>query len=99
MRVFGILLMLVSLWSCSEGQMEEFAFRKTLELSLLDLCGEEDKQCIAAVKSQISGCMEKSNWRKYLQDQDNEEELNRFTSEFYSCIVDEEGYPYFEPAA
>jgi len=96
MKTLGILLVSIFLWSCSESQVEEFAFRKTLELSLVDLCGEEDKKCIAAVKSQIGDCMEKSDWRKYFEDEDNEDELRRFTTEFYSCIVDEDGYPYFE---
>ena len=81
--------------SCSEGQVEEFAFRKTLELSLVKAC-EEDQECATAVKSQISDCMEKSDWRKYLQQEESEEALNRFTKTFYSCIVDSEGNPYFE---
>ncbi|MBO9492359.1 hypothetical protein J7384_18500 [Endozoicomonas sp. G2_1] len=96
MRVFLIFFLSIFLWSCSEAQVEEFAFRKTLEFSLVDLCGEEDKECIAAVKSQISGCMEESNWRKYLENQDDPEEVNRFVNEFYSCITDDEGNPYFE---
>lgn len=97
MKICGILFICLFLISCSEGGIEEFAFKKTLEISLIDLCGEEDKECIDAVKSQISGCMEKSNWRKYLESEDDQDELNRFTKEFYSCIVDKDGNPYFEP--
>lgn len=97
MKLVGIIFISLLLWSCSEGQIEEFAFRKTLEISLIDLCGEQDKECIAAVESQISGCMEKSDWRKYLENEDNKDELNRFTKAFYSCLVDEDGNPYFEP--
>lgn len=96
MRIIGILSVLLVLCSCSDEKIEEFAFRKTLEISLVDLCGEENKECIMAVKSQISACMEKSQWRKYLENEDNKEELNRFTKEFYACIVDKDGNPYFE---
>jgi hypothetical protein len=97
MRVVSILVVSLFLYSCNPDQLEEFAFRKTLELSLIDLCGEEDEECISAVKSQISDCMEKSDWKKYMENQDSEGELNRFTKKFYSCIVDVDGNPYFEP--
>ena len=95
MKIIGLLLMSLFLLSCSEGQIEELTFRKVLEYNLVESCGEEDKACITSVKSQIKGCMEKSNWRKYLENEESEEELNRFTKEFYSCIVDSEGDPYF----
>lgn len=86
----------VFLWSCSDAQVEEFFFRKTLEFSLVDLCGEEDQECIAAVKTQIDGCLEESDWRRYLAAEDNIEEENRFAKKFYSCITDDNGNPYFE---
>lgn len=97
MKIAGIIFVLFVLVSCSEGQIEEFAFRKTIEYDLVELCGIEEAECVAAVKDQVKGCMQKSNWRRYLEDQDNESELNRFTSKFYACIVDAEGNPYFEP--
>ena len=81
--------------SCNVGQVEELAFRKTLEYDLVNLCDKDDK-CINSVKTQIKGCMEKSDWRKFMENQDSNEELERFTDEFYSCIVDENGNPYFE---
>ncbi len=55
------------LLACSEDQIEELAFRKTLEYGLIDLCGEEDKACISAVETQSQSCMNKSNWRAYLE--------------------------------
>lgn len=102
MKIIGLLLMSFLLASCSEGQMadiEELAFRKTLEYSLAELCGEEDKACNAAVKEQVKSCMEKSDWRKFLDNEDDEDELDRFTTAFYLCIVDSEGNPYFEADA
>ncbi len=81
--------------ACSTEKMEEFVFKKTLALSLQELCGG-DEACDKALEEQITPCMEKSNWRAFLNNEDDEEELSRFTREFYSCIVDEEGKPYFE---
>ena len=79
---------------CSEARVEELVFRKTLEYDLVELC-EEDEACIASVKEQVKPCMEKSLWRDYLEDPENEEELKRFSIAFYACIVDEDGKPYF----
>ena len=95
MKKLSLILISLCLWSCSEGQVEEFAFRKTMEYSLVGLCGEEDQACINAIEAQISGCLEKSRWQDYVNSEDSEEELNRFTEEFYSCFIDEEGKPYF----
>lgn len=80
--------------ACSTEKMEEFVFKKTLELSLQELC-DGDEACDKAIEAQITPCMEKSNWRAFLNNEDDEEELSRFTREFYSCIVDEHGEPYF----
>ena len=97
MKAVGVLLVSLFLLSCSDKDLEEFAFRKTLEYKLVDLCGEEDKECIAAVEEQIKSCMLKSSWRDFLNNEENEEELKRFTHSFYLCIVDQDGHPYFEP--
>lgn len=97
MRYFFVFLIVFLLTSCEPGMLEETVFRYTLEKGLLSTCGDEDKACQEAVKSQISACMETSNWRQYLENQDSEEEFQRFIEEFYSCIVDENGEPYFSP--
>lgn len=96
MKIVSLLFISLLLTSCSEGQIEELAFRKTLEYGLVELCGESDKACITTVKSQVKGCMEVSNWKQYLENEDSDEELNKFTKKFYACIVDAEGNPYFE---
>ena len=96
MKFIFILLLTLFLIGCTDGQVEEFAFRNILEHDLIELCSKDDKKCISAVKAQIKDCMVKSNWRRYLDNEDSEEELNRFTSVFYACIVDSEGNPYFE---
>lgn len=93
-KLFLISIMLMT-GACSTEKMEEFVFKKTLELSLQELC-DGDEACDKALEEQITPCMEKSDWRAFLNNEDDEEELSRFTREFYSCIVDEEGKPYFE---
>lgn len=95
MKLIILLLVLGLVVSCSESQVEELTFRKSLEYDLVGLC-DDDKGCIKSVKSQTKQCMEKSEWRKFLENQDSQEELARFSKEFYSCIVDAEGKPYFE---
>ncbi len=90
-----VILLFVMLVGCTEQQAEEFAFRKTLEYLLIDLC-EEEKACVNAVETQLKSCLEKSDWRRYLENDEDEAEYQRFTSVLYSCIVDEEGQPYFE---
>ncbi len=95
MKATGIVLATFLLISCSDADVEEFTFRKTIEYELTELCGDDDAKCVSAVKAQTKDCMEKSDWRRYLKNQEDQQELKRFTSEFYACIVDEEGNPYF----
>jgi len=80
--------------SCSQGKVEELSFRWTLEYKFIQLCGK-DKECAAAVKSQIQSCLEKSHWRQYLEHSEDNREFERFASAFYPCIVDQHGHPYF----
>jgi hypothetical protein len=96
MKIISLLFISLLLISCSDSQIEELAFKKTLEYGLVKLCGESDKACIITVKSQLKGCMKESNWQQYLENEDSDEELNKFTKKFYACIVDAEGNPYFE---
>lgn len=95
MKLIGAVIVLMLLGGCSGDALEEFAFRKTLEHKLIELCGEDSQECVAAVEAQTQGCMEKSDWRKFVASQDDAEELKRFTTEFYTCIVDDDGKPYF----
>jgi hypothetical protein len=96
-KMFSAIFVLFCLTGCSEGDVEEFVFRETLKYNLADVCGKEDKGCISAVDSQTKSCMEKSNWRKFLNSKDDKEESIRFKTEFYACIVDPQGKPYFVP--
>ncbi|HEY0720497.1 MAG TPA: hypothetical protein VGE50_04520 [Gammaproteobacteria bacterium] len=97
MRFIGVAIISLLQIACSDATVEEFTFRKVLEHDLINLCGDDDEACIHAVESQVKGCMEKSDWRKYVESQDDPDELKRFTKEFYGCVVDANGHPYFVP--
>ena len=95
MKVLVVILSLFLLTSCTEADVEELVFRKIIEYDLIELCGD-DEQCKLDVKAQIKGCMVSSDWQGYIKNQDDDEELTRFTVQFYDCFVDPEGQPYFE---
>lgn len=79
---------------CSAEQAEEFAFRKVLEYKLKDECGE-NQECIDAVEEQIDSCMKKSDWRKYVENDEDDEEMARFVRLFFPCFKDPDGNSYF----
>jgi len=94
MNIKILLLLLIVISGCSNDQVEEFAFRKSMQYNLSKLC-EEDKQCKSGVKSQISECMESSDWRNII-DNESDESMQAFIKKFYPCFKDENGDPYFE---
>jgi major membrane immunogen (membrane-anchored lipoprotein) len=93
-----VLVIFISLYltACSEADFEEFIFRETLKYNLSDTCGKDDQGCKNAVDTQTKSCMVKSNWRQFLKNKDDKDESIRFKKEFYACIVDTDGNPYFE---
>ena len=95
MKYLILLSLAIVFMGCSQKDAEKFAFRKVLEYELVDKCGD-DEECIVAVKTQIPGCMEESDWYRYLNSDEDAEEFNRFANAFYACIVDPNGNPYFE---
>ena len=95
MKINYLILMILLISGCSAEQAEEFAFRKTMEYQLADDCGE-DKECVKAVKEQIEACMEVSDWRKYVINNEDEAETNRFISRFFPCFKDSNGDAYFD---
>ena len=56
----------------------------------------KSKDDFPKVKEQIESCMEKSDWRKYVDNDEDEEELKRFIGEFFPCFKDSNGNPYFQ---
>ncbi|RLA08978.1 MAG: hypothetical protein DRQ59_13625 [Gammaproteobacteria bacterium] len=93
---YSVLIILLLIGGCTAEQVEEIAFRKVMEYQLIDDCGEDDKACIKAVKEQIESCMEKSDWRKYVNNDEDEAEMKRFIGEFFPCFKDSNGNSYFQ---
>lgn len=93
MRILLVILILMCS-GCSQRGVEEFAFRESLKYGLLKTC-EEDETCKALVKEQIKGCIESSDWKSFLDNQDDETIKNKFLTEFYGCLVDGDGNPLF----
>ncbi len=93
-RLFLLTICLL-IGGCSGEIIEELAFRKVMEYQLKDECGDEDKACVEAVEAQIESCMKQSDWRRFLENEEDEEELKRFTSEFFPCFRDPDGEAYF----
>ena len=94
MTKLSSILVLLLIIGCSEEQTEEFVFKKTMEYQLKDDCGE-DEECISAIEKQIESCMKKNDWRKYLRNSEDEEELNRFVEKFFPCFKDQNGNSFF----
>lgn len=80
--------------SCNQADVERFAFQKTLEHGLTKKCGG-DEACVAAVEKLTPQCMEKADWKSFVNSKDDEKEKQRFMTAYYSCIVDQNGAPYF----
>lgn len=96
LAALGILLnFLISYITFVDFDVEEFTFQYTLERDLIKKCDKE-KECIIAVENQVKPCMEKSNWRNLIKYPDSNSENQRFIAEFYACITDKDGNPYFE---
>ena len=96
MRIILAIAILMTTAACSPQQVEEIVFRKYMEYQVKDLCDEDDRKCRAAVEEQIKSCMETADWRRFLDSEDDEDELQRFIKVFFPCFKDASGKPYFD---
>ncbi len=94
-----ILAITMILGGCSAEQFDEFVFRKVMEYQLKDECGEDNRPCIEAIEEQIESCMQKSDWRTYLDSDGDQEETQRFIRDFFPCFKDANGKSYFPVSA
>jgi hypothetical protein len=95
-RSLIILTSCLFLFGCSEDAVERFAFEKTLKYGLTKNC-DKDKECVAAVDEQLPTCIEKGDYKAVLRAKGEQEaiEHERFSLFLFSCIVDNDGNPYF----
>lgn len=73
---------------------EEVLFRVGLQSQLVKKCAD-DQACVDAVNAQTKSCMATSHWQASARTEDDRE-LQRFAREFYACLVDADGHPYFQ---
>ena len=89
-----ILLMALMLSGCSS-----LVATVSVKYTLLDICGTEDEMCISIVEKQFEPCQKKyrNEWEKYMNASlfNDEESLDDYINKMISCIVDEDGNPYF----
>ena len=91
-----ILTSCLFLLGCSEDAVERFAFEKTLKFGLTKNC-DKDKECVTAVEEQLPSCIDKGDYKAVLRAKGEQEavEHERFSRFLFSCIVDNDGNPYF----
>lgn len=95
MRLVPILIAVALGGGCSAEQAEEFAFRKTMEYQLKAECGDGDDACILAVEEQIHACLAQSDWKRYVDNPDDQAEMQRFIQAFFPCFKDAAGNSIF----
>lgn len=70
-----------------------------LKQRMIEICGEEDKPCLAAVAEQYESCETKyaNEWTAYVHAGPAKEDalLDAYMSRLFSCVVDKEGDAYF----
>lgn len=71
-----------------------------MKMKMAEICGEEDKGCLAAVDEQYGACETKykKEWSAYMNVRSSEEDavLDDYMSKLFTCVVDADGDPYFE---
>jgi hypothetical protein len=92
--VLGALLLLGSLHATADV-FDDTAAKKA-KSSLKEAC-EDDTECVQAVDSQFDACLKDSDFEKYMNASPAEEDkyLASTFNHLYSCIVNQEGEPYF----
>jgi hypothetical protein len=92
--VLGALLLLG--WLHATADALDDAAAKTAKSTLKEAC-EDDAECVEAVDSQFDACLKQSDFKKYMNASPAEEDkyLASTFNHLYSCIVNQEGEPYF----
>jgi hypothetical protein len=71
-----------------------------IKIKMVEICGEEDKGCLAAVDEQYGACETKykNEWSAYMTARSSKEDalLDDYMAKLFTCVVDVDGDPYFE---
>lgn len=70
-----------------------------LKQKMIEICGEDDKPCLAAVAEQYDACETKyaDEWTAYIHAGPAKEDalLDAYMARLFSCVVDKDGDAYF----
>lgn len=70
-----------------------------LKERMIEICGQDDKACLAAVDAQYDACEKKyqKEWSAYLHAGPEKEDalMEVYLSRLFSCVVDQDGVAYF----
>ena len=96
-RIICAMFFVIMLSGCDNAI--NYAGAQYLKISLKEVCGEEDRECIAAVDKQFDPCHDKfkADWAAYMKASASKEDeyLVCYSENMYGCIVDKDGIPYF----
>lgn len=71
-----------------------------MKMKMIEICGEDDKACVAAVNAQYDSCESKykNEWSAYMKASSSEEDtiLDDYMAKLLTCVVDKDGNSYFE---
>ena len=100
-KITLLLFLAVPLAGCD--QLADKIVKEYLKSELRDVCGEDDPECIASVDNQFDACQDRyeKEWGEYMNSVPSKEEglMEVYSKKMYSCIVDDNGEPYFFYAA
>ena len=94
--VFIATALLLGAQSVAVADVFDWVAARGVKSSLSDAC-EEDPACLKDLDDQFDACLEKSDFLKYMNAPTSEEDkyLDSTFDYIMSCIVDENGEPWF----
>ena len=98
MKIVKIVAIIVLIASFFVGNdvLEKWTLRSMTISDFTESCNG-DFRCIEAIEAQADGCLEKANWKEFLDDKDNVAKGKYFAETLTHCFVDAKGKPYFPP--
>lgn len=87
-----------TLLGCTEEDIQSTTDKlviSRLEAGFINDCGENEPECVAAVKNQLHSCVIKSNMLDYIHKK-GRENLGEYIKLVQECIVDIDGVPFYK---
>jgi hypothetical protein len=95
LRILPIALSVALITACSDKEKEQ-KMLFYLKKEMIERCGTENKDCLAAVQQQFAACGRKYHelWHEYWDVSLDENKFKLYLYNMHQCIVDEKGKPY-----